>query len=46
VDNSTEQWLDSIDDKLAYEKWYCGHYHTSKLIDKLLFMFEDIRELR
>lgn len=46
VDKSTEEWLDSIEDKLNYEKWYCGHYHTEKLIDKLRFMFEDIVELK
>ena len=46
VDKSTEQWLDSIENILDYKKWYCGHYHTSKIIDKMQFMFEDIDELR
>lgn len=44
VDKSTEQWLDKIDDTTEYSKWYCGHYHTSKKVDKLQFMFEDIEE--
>lgn len=35
VDNSTEEWLNKIEDKLQYNKWLCGHYHTSKEIDKL-----------
>ena len=26
---------------LDYKKWYCGHYHTRKQIDKMQFMFED-----
>lgn len=39
VDKSTELWLDSIEDKLTYERWYCGHYHTDKKIDKLEFLF-------
>lgn len=39
VDKSTEEWLDSIEDKLNYNKWYCGHYHTEKKIDKLQIMF-------
>lgn len=43
VDKSTEEWLDSIERKLQYERWYCGHYHTEKAIDKLTFMFESIR---
>lgn len=42
VDKSTEIWLDRIEQKLEYKKWYCGHYHTSKKIDNLQFMFEDI----
>ena len=41
VDKSTEEWLDRIESKLRYERWYCGHYHTEKQIDKLRFMFED-----
>ena len=28
-------------DRLDYKKWYCGHYHTRKQIDKMQFMFED-----
>jgi len=46
VDKTTEEWLNSIEEKLEYEKWYCGHYHTEKKIDKLRFMFEDIAELK
>ena len=45
VDKSTEQWLDEIEDKLSYKKWYCGHYHTKKKIDKLQIMFEDYDQL-
>ena len=42
VDKSTEQWLDTIENKLTYTKWYCGHYHLQKTIDKLQFLFESI----
>ena len=35
VDKSTEQWLDTIEKRLQYDEWYCGHYHTSKRMDKL-----------
>ena len=45
VDKSTEEWLDSIENKLDYKKWYCGHYHGSKTIDKIRLMFEDYVEL-
>lgn len=39
VDKSTELWLDTIENKLDYKKWYCGHYHGEKKIDKVEFMF-------
>ena len=45
VDKSTEAWLGGIEVRLFYDRWYCGHYHVSKVIDKMMFMFEDIREL-
>lgn len=44
VDNSTEEFLDKVEEKLDYSKWYCGHYHTDKSIDKIRFMFNDIRK--
>ena len=43
VDKSTEEWLDTIEQRLAYRRWYCGHYHTEKTIDRVTFMFESIR---
>lgn len=39
VDKSTEEWLDGIEERLKYGKWYCGHYHTEKKIDRLQIMF-------
>jgi len=41
VDKSTEQWLDRIEERLQYGKWYAGHYHTWKMIDSFLIMFEE-----
>ena len=41
VDKSTEQWLGTIESRLHYERWFCGHYHTDKEIDKIRFMFQD-----
>ena len=41
VDNGTEEWLEKIESKLSYDRWYCGHYHTDKTIDKIRFMFND-----
>ena len=45
VDKSTEEWLDSIEERLDYKKWYCGHYHTEKKIDRLQIMFNDYAAL-
>lgn len=46
VDKSTEIWLDSIFSNLNhFDKWYCGHYHGDKIIDKLEFMFKNINQL-
>lgn len=44
VDKSTEEWLDGIEGRLEYGKWYCGHYHTEKKIDRVEIMFECVEE--
>jgi 3-oxoacid CoA-transferase subunit A len=44
VDKSTEIWLGAIESRLAYKKWYCGHYHTVKKIDNLEFMFDNVKQ--
>lgn len=41
VDKSTERWLDILEERLQYRKWYAGHYHIVKCIDRLQIMFED-----
>lgn len=46
VDNSTEEWLGSVEERVAYDKWFCGHYHTNKSIDKVQFLFDDIYILK
>lgn len=46
VDKSTEEFLDEIENITEYKKWYCGHYHTDKTVDKLRFMMNDIDEFR
>ena len=42
VDKSTEEWLGKIEERLEYRKWYCGHYHTEKEVDRVRLMFEEI----
>lgn len=43
VDKSTEDWLDKIEDRLDYKRWYCGHWHTNKQIDRIEFLFHNVR---
>ena len=43
VDKSTEDWLDSIEEKTDYKSWYCGHWHVEKDIDKMHFLFKTWR---
>jgi len=44
VDKSMGIFLDKVEEIVEYNKWYCGHYHTEKKIDKLEFMFGRIKE--
>jgi len=46
VDTSTEEWLEQIEARLRYDRWYCGHFHTDKVIDKLRLFFHDIAEFK
>ena len=41
VDKSTEQWLDQLEERLHYSKWYAGHFHTEKENDGIQFMFSN-----
>lgn len=45
VDKSTEQFLDRVEESVKYQKWYCGHWHTDKSVDKMRFVFNDFLEL-
>ena len=46
VDKTTEHFLDKVEESISYNKWYCGHYHIEKKIDKLQFMFEKVYEIK
>ena len=41
VDRSTEEWLDTIEDRLNYQHWLCGHWHIDKTVDKFRFLMDD-----
>lgn len=41
VDDSTERWLDEVEESLDYNIWMCGHWHINKRIDKMHFLYHD-----
>lgn len=45
VDKSTEEWLDRIEGRLDYGRWYCGHYHCDMEIDRVRILYWQIKEL-
>lgn len=45
VDRSTEEWLDGIERRLSYDRWYCGHYHGDLWSGPVRVVYEDILEL-
>lgn len=45
VDTSTEVWLDQIEHRLEYKRWYCGHWHIEKSIGRMRFMFNEFEQL-
>ncbi|MBQ8161567.1 MAG: metallophosphoesterase [Clostridia bacterium] len=46
IDKSTETWLGTIEDRLSYRRWYCGHYHTEKEMNRITMLFESVRPFR
>lgn len=46
VDKSTEKWLNEIENKLKYKRWYLGHYHCEKIVDKIKIMYKSIDEFK
>ena len=45
VDKSTELFLNYLEENTNYKKWYLGHYHINKRIDKIVFLFDDFMSL-
>ena len=40
-----EEWLDAIERRLDYKRWYAGHFHTVKETGKLRLMYQDYARL-
>lgn len=42
VDKSTEDWLQTVAERLDFKWWYFGHFHASKVVGNYQLMFQDI----
>lgn len=45
VDDSTERWLDRIEERITYKAWFCGHWHTDKRIGKMHFLYNSFESM-
>lgn len=46
VDKSTEDFLEKVEQKITYNKWFFAHFHHDEIInDKAELLFHDIKEL-
>ena len=45
VDNSTEEWLQEIENKLSYKEWFAGHFHVDSTEGPITLIFDEISEL-
>ena len=45
VDQTTEEFLEDIHNVLTYDKWYCGHWHTDRIVDDIRFLYHNIIKL-
>lgn len=45
VDTATEEWLDTIERRLDYDEWYCGHFHVDSQEGPVRILFTDVIEL-
>ncbi len=39
VDSSTEEWLETIAQRLTFKHWYAGHFHVDRDIGKFSFLY-------
>ncbi len=45
IDKSVEIWLDQMEDKIDYRRWFAGHYHTDKMVDRIVILQDGMLEL-
>ena len=46
ISRRMEEFLGKVERALTYEKWYAGHWHIDKTIDKMRFIYNDIVSLQ
>lgn len=46
VDRSTETWMQKVYNRLRFQHWFCGHYHTNRKTDKITFVYKKVIELQ
>ena len=46
VDTTTEEWLQTIKDRLSFKHWYFGHYHGDEYYDDHTMLFNEFTELK
>lgn len=43
VDNSMEIFLQKISERIKFDKWFCGHWHTDRVVDNYYFLYNSIK---
>ncbi|MBR4317543.1 MAG: metallophosphoesterase [Kiritimatiellae bacterium] len=41
IDESTEEWLETLRQRLRFCRWYAGHFHVDYLRDHFTFLFDN-----
>lgn len=45
IDKTVERWLDTMEERILYHRWFAGHYHTDKRVDRLTILYKRFEEL-
>lgn len=43
IDSSTEIWLETLRNKLTFNRWYAGHFHVDYWRDNFTFLFDSFQ---
>ena len=45
VDESMEKFLQTVYDAITFDRWYLGHWHTDRTVNRFRFMYHDFAKL-